>query len=187
VTRRHGARRICPVDIGDIDAAYLDPPERCELLADRAEWSKHAMGAEIPPRNFSQIERGLEQALHNFAHNEVNSSELPPITAGERIDAIGNMSSRAITEASETTANDIEQAGQAAVEIAAEIMTEAQELAAQLRENGKKMGEHLREFALLAKKVSTAMRNTRAEVLNSEDPLPRAAVLPAMPDGETMQ
>jgi hypothetical protein len=51
------------------------------------------MGAEIPSRNFSQIERGLEQALHNFAHNEVNSSELPPITAGERIDAIGNMSS----------------------------------------------------------------------------------------------
>jgi hypothetical protein len=60
------------------------------------------MGAQIPPRNFSQVERGLEQALRNFAHNEVNSSELPSITAGERIDAIGNTCSRAITEVSET-------------------------------------------------------------------------------------
>jgi hypothetical protein len=81
------------VDIGDIDAAYLDPRERCELLADRAEWSKHAMGAEIPPRNFSQIERGLEQALHNFAHNEVNSLA-NALTQSD-------MSSQAITEAKE--------------------------------------------------------------------------------------
>ena len=174
------------MEIGDIEAAYLDPPERRELLAGRQSGAS-IMGAEIPPRNFSQIERGLEQALRNFAHDGVNSSEPPPITAGERIDAIGNMSSRAITEASETTANDIEQAGQAAVEIAANIMKEAQELAAALRENGKKMGEHLREFGVLARKVSTAMRNTRAEVLNSEA-LPMATVLPAMPDaGETMQ
>jgi vacuolar-type H+-ATPase subunit H len=97
-------------------------------------------------------------AIRDFAHNEVNSGELPPITAGERFDAIGNMSSRAITEASETTAKDIEQAGQAAVEIAADIMKEAQELAAALRENGKKFGEHLREFALLAKKVREDFR-----------------------------
>jgi hypothetical protein len=94
------------------------------------------------------------------------------------------MSSRAIIEASETTANDIRKAGEAAVEIAAELLKEAQELAAQLREIGKKMGEHLQQFATLATKVSTAMRNTRAEVLNSENPLPPATMLPSMPDKE---
>jgi hypothetical protein len=83
-----------------------------------------------------------------------------PITADEGIDAIGSTSFRAILEVSETTANDIEQAGQAAVEIAAELLKEAQELAAQLRETGNKMGAHLQEFATLARKVSTAMRNT---------------------------
>jgi glucoamylase len=43
-------------------------------------------------------------------------------------------------------------------------MKEAQQLAAGLRANGKKMSEHLQEFAMLAKKVSTAMRDTRAEL-----------------------
>jgi acyl-CoA reductase-like NAD-dependent aldehyde dehydrogenase len=140
------------------------------------------MGAEVPRLNLGQIERGLEEALRNFV--PANNGELLPITAGDRIDAIGSTSSRAIVEVSETTANDIEQAGQAAVEIAAELLKEAQELAAQLRETGKKMGEHLQEFAAFARKVSTAMRSTRAEVLNSEDPLPPAAMLPAMPDKE---
>src|SRR6266566_1642170 len=73
-----------------------------------------------------------------------------------------------------------------AVEIAAEIMTEAQELAAQLRKNGKKMGEHVREFALLARKVSTAMRNARAAVLRPEDPRPKATVLPPIPDSDAV-
>jgi hypothetical protein len=142
------------------------------------------MGVEIPCRNLTQIERGLEEALRNFA--AANEGDLLPITADDRIDAIGSTSSRAILEVSETTANDIEQAGQAAVEIAAELLKEAQELAAQLRETGNKMGAHLQEFATLARKVSTAMRNTRAEVLNSEDPLPSAAMLPGMPDKEFM-
>jgi hypothetical protein len=31
------------------------------------------------------------------------------------------------------------------------------------------MSEHLKEFAMLANKVSTAMRNTRAEVLNPSE------------------
>ena len=138
------------------------------------------MGAEIPLRNFSQVELGIEQALRNFAHGEGNGSELPAITAAERIDKIGNMSAFAIAEASETTANDIEQAGQAAVEIAAEIMKEAQQLAAGLRANGRKMSEHLKEFATLATKVSTAMRDTRAEVLSSrEHPLPPISLLPS--------
>jgi hypothetical protein len=58
------------------------------------------------------------------------------------------------------------------VDIAADILKEAQQLATELRANGKKMGEHLKEFATLANKVSTAMRNTRAEVLNPcETPL----------------
>jgi hypothetical protein len=137
------------------------------------------MGAEIPRRNFNQIERGLEEALRYFAHRP--SSGAAADHCGRTHDAIGNMSSRAIIEASETTANDIQKAGEAAVEIAAELLKEAQELAAQLCESGRKMGEHLQEFATLARKVSTAMRNTRAEVLNSEDPLPPAAILPAMP------
>jgi hypothetical protein len=70
---------------------------------------------------------------------------------------------------SETTAKDIEGAAQAAVDIAADIMAEAKQLATELRANGKKMGEHLKEFAALANKVSTAMRNTRAEVLNPSE------------------
>ena len=142
------------------------------------------MGAEIPLRNFSQVERGIEQALRNFAHAEVNGSELPAITAAEGIDKIGNMSALGIAEASETTANDIEQAGQAAVEIAAEIVKEAQQLAAGLRGNGRKMSEHLQEFAVITKKVSTAMRNTRAEVLSApEHPLPLATLLPSEEGG----
>ena len=137
------------------------------------------MGAEIPLRNFSQVERGIEQALRNFAHAEVNGSELPAITAAEGIDK-GNISALAIAKASETTANDIEQAGQAAIEIAAEIVKEAQQLAAGLRANGRKMSEHLKEFATLATKVSTAMRDTRAEVLSSrEHPLPPISLLPS--------
>jgi hypothetical protein len=73
--------------------------------------------------------------------------------------------------------------GQAAVEIAAEIMKEAQQLAAGLRANGRKMSEHLQEFGVLANKVSTAMRDTRAEVLSSrEHPLPTATML-APPTG----
>jgi hypothetical protein len=141
------------------------------------------MGAEILSRNFSQVERGVEEALRNFASGGVNGGELPAITAAERIDKIGNMSALAIAEASETTANDIEQAGQAAVEIAAEIMKEAQQLAAGLRANGRKISEHLQEFGVLANKVSTAMRDTRAEVLSSrEHPLPTATML-APPTG----
>src|SRR6266496_4871743 len=124
------------------------------------------------PRNLDQVERGIEDALRSFAGREANGVELPEITAAQRIDKIGNMSALAIIEASETTARDIEAAAQAAVDIAADIMKEAQQLATKLSANGKKMGEHLKEFATLANKVSTAMRNTRAEVLNqSETPL----------------
>ena len=58
------------------------------------------------------------------------------------------------------------------MDIAADILKEAQQLATELRESGKKMGEHLKEFAKLAGKVSTAMRNTRAEVLNQSEGRP---------------
>jgi hypothetical protein len=90
-------------------------------------------------------------------------------SAAERIDNIGNVSALAIIEPSETTAKDIEGATQAAVDIAADIMAEAKQLATELRANGKKMGEHLKEFAALTNKVSTAMRNTRAGVLNPSE------------------
>ena len=118
------------------------------------------------PRNLDQVERGIEDALRSFAGREANGVELPEITAAERIDKIGNMSALAIIEASETTARDIEAAAQAAVDIAADIMKEAQQLASELRASGNKIGERLREFATLAKKVSTAMRDTRAKVLS---------------------
>jgi hypothetical protein len=133
---------------------------------------------EIRKISLSAVERGVEEALRNFAGQGANNGgEVPEITAAEPIDKIGNASALAIVEASETTARDIEEAGQAAVNIASDIMAEAQQLAAELRANGKKMSEHLKEFAMLANKVSTAMRNTRAEVLNSEG-LPIATMLP---------
>jgi putative cell wall-binding protein len=129
------------------------------------------MGTEIPPRNLIRVERGVEEALRNFTGVQTNGSALPEITVAERIDKIGNMSALAIGEMSEMTARDIEEAGQAAVDIAADIMKEAQQLAAELRANGKKMSEHLREFAVLAKRVSIAMRDTQADVLNSSEKL----------------
>ncbi len=128
---------------------------------------------EIRHRDLSQVERGVETALRNFTSNGANGGgEMPEITAAERIEKIGNISALAIIEASETTAKDIESAAQAAVDIAADILKEAQQLATELRANGKKMGEHLKEFATLANKVSTAMRNTRAKVLNPSETLP---------------
>ncbi len=129
------------------------------------------MGAEIQSRNLSQVERGVEEALRNFAGRGTNSGELPEITAAERIDKIGNMLALVIIEASETTAKDIEAAAQAAVDIAADIMKEAQQLATELRANGKKMSEHLQEFAVLSRRVSTAMRDTHTDVLNPPEKL----------------
>jgi len=138
------------------------------------------MGAEPSPRNFRQVERGIEQALRNFTRGVGNGNRPPAITAHEPIDKIGKISALAIAEVGETTASEIEQAGQAAVEIAAEIMKEAQQLAADLRAGGRKMSERLQDFAMLAKKVSTAMRDTRAGVisppagtLKSDDLLPQ--------------
>jgi hypothetical protein len=128
---------------------------------------------EIRHRDMTQVERGIEKALHNFAGNGANGGgEVPDITAVERIDKIGNISALAMIEASETTAKDIEAAARAAVDIAADIMEEARQLATELRANGKKMSEHLKEFAALANRVSTAMRNTRAEVLNPSETAP---------------
>jgi len=142
---------------------------------------------EIQNISLNQVERGLEEALRNFAGEGMGAKGAAEITAGERIDNIGNFSALAVEEASGATAKDIEEAGQDVVRISNNIMAEAQQLAAEVRTNGKKMGEHLREFARLAKKVSTAMRNTRAEVLNNEGPLPRATMLPPMRDEETIQ
>ena len=123
------------------------------------------MGRELSIRDFRQVERGIEKVLRNFTHGEEKGNRLPAIAAPEPIDKIGGIAS-AMAEVSETTAREIEQTGQAAVEIAAEIMKEAQHLAADLRANGKKMSERLREFAILAKKVSNAMRDTRAELIS---------------------
>jgi len=128
------------------------------------------MTAEIPVRSLHQVERGMEEALRDFAGG-MNGSELPEITAAERIDKIGNMSALAIVQASELTAKDIEEAAQSTVQAAAEIMQEAQQLAAELRANGQKVSAHLQEFAMLARKVSTAMRDTRADALSLPEKL----------------
>jgi hypothetical protein len=123
-------------------------------------------------RDLVQIERSVEEALRNFVGPKANGSEPPQITGVERIDKIGKVSALAIIEACETTAKDIEEAGQAAADMAADIMKEAQQLATELRANGKKMSEHLQEFAALARRVSTAMRDTRINALSPSEILP---------------
>ena len=133
----------------------------------------------IHHRTRDEVQRGVETALRTSADNGTNSNEPSALIGGEKIEMIGNMSARAILEASETAARDIKAAGQAAVDVATEIMKEAEQLATDLRGNGEKIGAHLREFAALAKRVSTAMRDTRSNVRSSpEHPLPLASLLP---------
>jgi hypothetical protein len=116
-----------------------------------------------------EVQRGVETALRNFAGNGTDGAAPSESTGRERIDKIGNMSALAITEASESTARDIKAAAQGAVDVAAEIMNEAEQLATELQASGQKISEHLREFASLAKNVSTAMRNTRTGILSPAD------------------
>lgn len=131
------------------------------------------MSAVTQSRKLDDVQRGVETALRNFAGHWANGNGGSAPARTERIDRIGSMSALAIVEASETTAKDIKAAAQAAVDVAAEIMNEAEQLAAQLKANGEKISEHLREFATLARRVSTAMRDTRSEVLNpAEDNAP---------------
>src|SRR5215468_5805919 len=128
------------VKSGDNEPAELDSGSDYRRLCQVSGEGEEGVMTEI--RDLSQVERGIETALRNFAGKGANGgSEVPDITAAERIDKIGNMSALAIVEASETTAKDIEAAAQAAVEIAADIMEEARQLATELRENGKKMSE----------------------------------------------
>jgi hypothetical protein len=101
---------------------------------------------------------------HGESNHKQQTNGAERFVAADRIEKIGDASARAIMEACETTARDIEQTGQLAVDIAAAIMHEAKELAAGLRAKGDRMGEHLKEFAHLAKKVSMSMRDTRDEV-----------------------
>ena len=162
---------------GDNEPAELDSGSDYRKLPSckiSGESRKGSVMTEAHHRDLSQVERGVEAALRNFAGNgAADGGKVPSITAAERIDKIGNMSALAIVEASEMTAKDIEEAAQAAVDMAADIMEEAHQLATELRENGRKMSEHLKEFAALANRVSTAMRNTRAEVLNPTETLPK--------------
>jgi len=124
------------------------------------------MDALTQSRNLNDVQRGVETALRNIAGRGTNDDDIAEPVAMDRLDKIGNMSALAIAEASETTAREITGAAQAAVDVAAELMREAEQLAADLRANGQKISEHLREFATFAKRVSTAMRDTRTEVLN---------------------
>jgi hypothetical protein len=144
------------------------------------------MVADTAPRTLDEVERGVEDALNNFAGRKPQPSEPPKLTAAERIEKIGTVAARAITETCESAANDIEQAGHFAVEIAADIMREAEQLAEGLRANGKQISEHLHEFAMLARKVSTTMRDTRAEVLNpaAEKHITQTTVSPPIAEDE---
>ena len=169
----------------EIESEFLELVRRRKVGAESGtslvlgQAKERVMGAELSLRNFRLVERGIEEALRNFTRGEGNGKRSPAIAAHEPIDKISEMSALAIAEVGGTTASEIEQTGQAAVEIAAEIMKEAQQLAADLRARGKKMSEHLQEFAMLAKKVSTAMRDTRGMVsphagnLKSDDFLPQ--------------
>ena len=79
------------------------------------------MGEVNHSRKLDEVQRGVETALRNFAGNGTNGNEPSELTAMERINKIGNMSALAIAEASETTANDIKAAGQAAVDDGREL------------------------------------------------------------------
>jgi hypothetical protein len=131
------------------------------------------------PRTLDDVQHGVEMALQHFAGNGAKVGDPTEPVGAQRIDQIGTMSALAIVEASETTAKDILAAGQAAVDLAADIMKEAEQLAAELRVSGRKISDYLREFAALAKNVSTAMRDTRSEVLHArEHRMPPANLLP---------
>ena len=107
---------------------------------------------EIRKVNLDQVERGVEEALRTFAGRGAdNGGEVLEIPAAERINKIGNMSALAIIEASETTAKDIEEAGQAAVNIANDISAarrrakserEEDERAPEGVRHARKQGEH---------------------------------------------
>jgi hypothetical protein len=138
-------------------------------------------------QNIDKVKSGLEQALQDFGEPKPENGNF---AARDRIQKIGAMSARAIAEATETTANEVEQAGTTPIHIAHELMAEAQQLANAIRDTGEKMSERLQEFAFIAKKVGTAMRDTRAEVLdpamhangNPESPSPSDRSLTAAGD-----
>jgi hypothetical protein len=126
-----------------IETVPLDPSEHVTDPAERVRRQQNVSGTSADEPNGSG----------NFA-------------AAERIEKIGHASARAIMEACETTASDIERTAQLAVDAAATIMKEATELAGGLRAKGDQMVEHLKEFADLAKRVSITMRDARNEVIS---------------------
>src|SRR5262245_64661240 len=95
------------------------------------------MGADLSFRDFRPVERGIEEALRNFTRGQANGDRSPATAAHEPIDKIGEMSASAIAEICETTASEIDQTGQAVVEIAHEIKKEAERLAGDLRASEK--------------------------------------------------
>ena len=127
-----------------------------------------------PPMPRALPQRGMDNgaklpgpAISVMTEDDANNNrELPAMLPSERIERVGTVSGRAVIEASETVAKDIEQAGQSAMEVAVDMMREAEELAKDLRSSGKRMSALLQEFALLSKKVSTAMRCTHIAMLN---------------------
>jgi hypothetical protein len=120
----------------------------------------------LPERDTDNSAKLPGPATSVITEDDANRNRaLPSLLPAERIERVGTVSGRAVIEASETAAKDIEQAGQSAMEIAVDMMREAQELAKDLRATGKRMNARLQEFTLLSKKVSTAMRSTHAELL----------------------
>jgi hypothetical protein len=120
-------------------------------------------GTALPDRGTDNTAKSSGPAISVMSEDDANRNrELPSMLPAERIERVGTVSGRAVIEACETVSKDIEQAGQSAMEIAVDMMREAEELAKELRATGKRMSARLQEFALLSKKVSTAMRCTHA-------------------------
>jgi hypothetical protein len=78
---------------------------------------------------------------------------------------IGALSADALVASINSTADDVSGAGKAVVEIATQIMREAEELSAGIRRCGVAFAGHIQEFAQLAQQVSDTMRSTRTHVL----------------------
>jgi hypothetical protein len=122
------------------------------------EFPEHVTDNNAEPTSPPSVRATAQPVAHR--HGEVLESP------AEQTERIGTDSTRAMINAYEMAARDVEQAGQSAVQIAADMKREAQQLAKELRASGKKISERLQEFAIVAKKVSTAMRGTHADTLH---------------------
>jgi hypothetical protein len=84
---------------------------------------------------------------------------------------VGSLSADALTQSINATADDVVAAGRAVVEVAQQIMHEADELSTGIRRCGAAFCAHVTEFTRLAQTVSDTMRSTRMHVMGTADPV----------------